>query len=127
MKKEDFKVGQTVWIYLIGNAARGKTEEERIEEWEVTSIGKKYIHAIKKGKNYGDERFDITKNFIHYNKEYSAAYELYLTKEELLKKLWRKETQNAIRICTSYGSCVLDALTDKDLKTVYDILKRYER
>ena len=44
MKKEDFKVGQTVWIYPIGNAARDvKAEEERIEEWEVVTIGRKFF------------------------------------------------------------------------------------
>lgn len=37
MEKKDFHKGQTVWIYLVGNAARGtKTLEERIQEWEVT-------------------------------------------------------------------------------------------
>lgn len=35
VKKKDFHKGQTVWIYLVGNAARGtKTLEERIQEWE---------------------------------------------------------------------------------------------
>ena len=48
MKKEGFKVGQTVYVYLIGDAARRKkTDEKRIEEWEVISIGRKYIKAKK--------------------------------------------------------------------------------
>ena len=44
MRKEDFKKGQAVWLYLVGNAARGKKDkEERIKEYEVISVGRKYI------------------------------------------------------------------------------------
>ena len=101
MKKEDFKVGQTVWIYLIGDAARGKnTDEERIEEWEVVSIGRKYLQAKKKNWNYGSVKFDITNNFRHCT-NYSPDYKLYLTKEELLKELWRRKVRDEIRASQS--------------------------
>lgn len=48
MSIKDFKVGQTVYVELTGNASRGKTPEQCIEEWEVTSVGRKYINAVKK-------------------------------------------------------------------------------
>ena len=61
MKKEDFYKGQTVWVYLIGNAARGKkTTEERIQEWEVVKVGRKYITAKPKSGGW-EQRFDIEK------------------------------------------------------------------
>lgn len=48
MNIKDFKVGQTVYVELAGNASRGKAPEQRIEEWEITSVGRKYIIAVKK-------------------------------------------------------------------------------
>lgn len=45
---KDFKVGQTVYVELTGNASRGKTAEHCIEEWEITSVGRKYIRAGRK-------------------------------------------------------------------------------
>lgn len=48
MSIKDFKVGQTVYVELTGNASRGKAPEQCIEEWEVTSVGRKYINAVKK-------------------------------------------------------------------------------
>ena len=48
MDLKDFKVGQTVWIMLTGNAIRGKHGDELIEEWVIDKIGRKYITASKK-------------------------------------------------------------------------------
>lgn len=127
MKKEDFKVGQTVYVYLIGNAARGKkTDEERIEEWEVVSIGRKYITAKKKGF-YGEERFDSENGFLQDTRGYCRNYELYPTKEELLKMLHRKKLRSEICICIEYHSYVFGEMTDEELETVHNILKKYER
>lgn len=67
MKKKDFHKGQTVWIYLVGNAARGtKTLEERIQEW-----GKKNRICQKIQNSRG-----------HVNEES-------MTKEQYTKKCWR--------------------------------------
>lgn len=126
MKKEDFKVGQTAYVYLIGNAARGKqTDEDRVEEWEVVSIGRKYIKAKKKGSLYGEERFDSTDGFR--NVGYPSDYKLYSTKEELYKEIWRRKAKEEIRFKIQYVGYVLDKLSDEELETVYDILKKYER
>lgn len=44
------KVGDTVYIRLDGNAARCiRTDEELIQEWKVTRIGRKYIYAKRQG------------------------------------------------------------------------------
>ena len=128
MKKEDFKVGQTAYVYLIGNAARGKnTDEERIEEWEVVSIGRKYITAKKKGSDFGEERFDSKNGFLQDARGYCHNYEIYPTKEELLKMLHRKKLRSEISICIDYHSYVFCEMTDEELETVHAILKKYER
>lgn len=49
MDIKDFKVGQTVYVRLVGNASRGKSEDALIEEWEIVSIGRKLIKAKRKG------------------------------------------------------------------------------
>lgn len=51
MNIKDFKVGQTVYVQLTGNAA--KRSSECIEEWEITSVGRKYIKA---GKPYNGQK-----------------------------------------------------------------------
>ena len=128
MKKEYFKVGQTAYVYLIGNAARGKqTGEERIEEWEVVSVGRKYIQARKKGCDYGIERFDSTDGFRQDRDGYPPEYELYTTKEELFKSLWRRRTKEEIRLKIQYESYLLDRLNDEELGIIYDILEKYFR
>ena len=49
MEKKDFYKGQTVWVYLVGNAAlRCPSQEKRVQEWEVLSIGRKYITCCPK-------------------------------------------------------------------------------
>lgn len=87
MNIKDFKVGQTVYVELTGNASRGKTAEECIEEWEITSVGRKYIKACK--KESGIFRFETTfeykencKRFVQ-KTNYCVDYILYLTRQEI--------------------------------------------
>ena len=130
MKKEDFKVGQAVYVYLIGNDARGKkTDEERIEEWEAVSIGKRYIQARRNGSDYGVEKFDMKDNFKHKNLIFPhwPQYELYPTKEELIMEIHRRKLIKEIDMCMEYHSYVFGEMTDEELETVHDILKKYER
>lgn len=49
MDIKNFIVGQTVYIRLVGNASRGKSEDSLIEEWEIIYIGRKLIKAKRKG------------------------------------------------------------------------------
>lgn len=90
MNIKDFKVGQTVYVELTGNASRGKTPEQCIEEWEITSVGRKYIKACK--KQNGIFRFETT---FEYRKNYKrfvektdccVDYILYLERHEIEEK-----------------------------------------
>ena len=90
MSIKDFKVGQTVYVELTGDASRGKMPEQCIEEWEIVYVGRKYIEAVKKGS----DPF-LFKTVFEWREEYksfvqktvrSINYTLYLTKQEIEEK-----------------------------------------
>lgn len=58
MDIKDFKVGQTVYVELTGNAKRGLSQDELIEEWEIILVGRKYVHARKKGCLFHPVKFE---------------------------------------------------------------------
>lgn len=82
MDIKDFKVGQVVYIKLVGNASRDKSGEELIQEWEIVSVGRKLIKAKRKdwsdmnaitfeksGGGYDDrfiEKTDCCVNYVMY-------------------------------------------------------------
>lgn len=80
MKKEDFKVGQTVYLRLTGNAARGRTGDDLIREAKVVSVGRKYI-TVSPGY-YGEVKFDSENNFRE-KTNYCVDHELFLTKQDI--------------------------------------------
>lgn len=90
MNIKDFKVGQTVYVELTGNASRGKTAEQCIEEWEITSVGRKYIKAGKRsgGKIWGEITFEYRENYKRFVEKTDCCvdYILYLTRQEIEEK-----------------------------------------
>ena len=88
MDIKDFKVGQTVWIMLTGNATRGKHGDELIEEWVINKIGRKYITASKK-TGYSKEVVFEDNKCIGYNgrfvekTNYCVDYIMYATEQEV--------------------------------------------
>lgn len=126
MKKEDFYKGQTVWVYLTGNAARGrKTTEERIQEWEVLKVGRKYITAKPKVGGW-EQRFDIENNFRHVYTYGTSDYELYLTKEEIYEKIERLNRIEYIEQFCRWERGNLSKMSYDDLLAVVEIFKKYE-
>ena len=126
MKKEDFYKGQTVWVYLTGNAARGrKTTEERIQEWEVLKVGRKYITAKPKVGGW-EQRFDIENNFRHVYTYGTSDYELHLTKEEIYKEIERSNRIEYIEQFCRWERRNLNKMSDDDLLAVVEIFKQYE-
>lgn len=88
---KDFSKGQTVWVELTGNARRYKNGDELIEEWEVVSVGRKYVTA-KRG--YREEKFqetDANYGGLIQKAEHCVDYVLYPSKEELSNKLEKEE------------------------------------
>lgn len=105
MNIKDFKVGQTVYVELTGNASRGKTPEQCIEEWEITYVGRKYIEALKKGSLFKTvfEWREEYKSFVQ-KTAYSINYVLYLTKQEIEEKQEKSRLFREIEQRFRYGS-----------------------
>ena len=125
MKTKDFKVGQTVYIELNGNASRGKNVAECIEEWEITSVGRKYIKACKKiekefCREITFEYKDNYKSFVQ-KTDYCIDYILYATKQEIEEKHEKYRLFWDIKERFKYDS--QNNLSLKQLKAIYSILK----
>ena len=93
-KIKDFKVGQLVGVELTGNASRNKQGDELIEEWIITTIGRKYITATPKNNHYRDYQFEEHEcsyaGLIQRTGGYSVDYVLYPSVQEAQEKK-RKE------------------------------------
>jgi hypothetical protein len=98
-KLTDFKQGQTVWVELTGNANRYKNDDELIEEWEVISVGKKYVTAKRKNGGY-EVKFketDLNYDGLIQNTQYCVDYILYPSKEEISNKFEKEELVDWIK------------------------------
>jgi hypothetical protein len=114
MKKEDFHKGQTVYLLLLCNAARGKHGEELIREATVTAIGNKYI-TVSPGYYSRNVRFEIEDNFREYS-DYSPEHKLFLSREDIIN-LFEKEKllgwfKNSFRIFSQSKDFSLTALRE---------------
>lgn len=125
MNIKDFKVGQTVYVELTGNASRGKTPEQCIGEWEITSVGRKYIKACK--KESGIFRFETTFEYKENYKgfaektNYSSDYILYSTKQEIEEKHEKSRLFREIEQRFRYGS--QRDISLEQLRTIHGILE----
>ena len=127
MEKNDFHKGQTVWIYLVGNAARyTKTLEERIQEWKVVSVGRKYITCRDKNCSWREAKFGIDDDFRHVYKYGTADYILYLSKEDILNEIYKNTLISNIVNTVMYNRSRIRKMSVDDLEVINDILKRYE-
>lgn len=100
MNIKDFKVGQTVYVELTGNASRGKATEQCIEEWEITSVGRKYIKAGRKsdGTIWRETTFEYRENYEKFveKTDYCVDYILYMTRQEIERKFEKSKLLNEI-------------------------------
>ena len=108
MDIKDFKVGQTVWVQLTGNASRGKHGNELIEEWEVVTVGKKYVHARKKGCSFPikfeKRQYGYSGSFVE-KTNCCVDYILYASKDELEDEIEHMRLYNDIsKAFRGYGS-----------------------
>lgn len=105
---KDFKVGQTVWVRLTGNASRGKHGNELIEEWEVVTVGKKCVHARKKGCRFTikfeKRQYGYSESFVE-KTNCCVDYILYASKDELEDEIEHMRLYNDIsQVFRGYGS-----------------------
>lgn len=123
MQKEDFKVGQTVYLLELRFTEFDYHRiERRIREVKVLCVGRKYITV-----DYcGGIRFDMTNEFREVT-DYSPTYSLYLSKEEIQRELKRKATINEINTKIIYNNSLLRRMTDDELQTMLTIIRKYVR
>ncbi len=124
MNIKNFKVGQTVYIELTGNASRGKAKEKCIEEWEITSVGRKYIKAGKPSEwgIIGETIFeynDYYKRFVQ-KTDCCIDYILYAVRREIEEKYEKNRLFDKIRNRFSYGS--QGDITLEQLRLIHEIL-----
>ena len=87
-KITDFKVGQTAYIELTGNARRAKrTKEELIKECTVESIGRKYVTA--NGIKFKEHDYNYGGLIEHTS--YCIDYVLYPNRKAIEDKLEKEE------------------------------------
>lgn len=127
MNIKDFKVGQMVYVELTGNASRGKAAEECIEEWEITSVGRKYIKAGKRHETLGIVREiafefeDYNERFVEKTAYYSKNYILYTTRQEIEEKHEKSRLFQEIEQRFRYGS--QKDISLEQLRTIHGILE----
>lgn len=127
MQNVKIKVGQHVFAELMENAARGKTGDSLIEEWEVTKVGRKYIYAKPVGGGSFSERcFEYCDGWGYgipawiEKPDYSPDYALYLDKDAAYKKIMKKEMILEIR----KNSCKLEKLPFEKIQAIHELLCR---
>lgn len=121
MKKEDFRVGQTVYLLRINDIRRGSTIEERIREAKVVSVGRKYITV----DFCGPMKFDVTNGFREVT-IYSPTYNLYLSKEQIFQELHRQSMEQTVISAFGWPSGIVRKMSQEDLQTVLDIVNKYK-
>lgn len=126
MNIKDFKVGQTVYIELTGNASRGKTPEQCIEEWEITSVGRKYIKAAKKGYDrlFRENTFefqDYNERFVEKSVYCEKNYVLYTTRQEIEEKHEKRRLLREIGRLFRYDS--QKDISLEQLRAIHGILE----
>lgn len=121
----DFKAGQTVYVELAGNAGRGKTAEQCIEEWEIISVGRKYIRAGKRSEKFGvigETIFEYRGNYKRFvqKTDYCIDYILYATRQEIEEKHEKNRLFREIEERFRYN--LQKDITLKQLRSIHDIL-----
>lgn len=124
MSVKDFKVGQKIWVEMIGNEARRRKSEDCIDEWEITHVGRKLLKA---GKRSGDKIYYETA--FEYNDCYGrfaqrdnccVNYILYATRQELEEEQEKERKFFEIRNRLKYGS--QDDITLNQIRKIHGIL-----
>lgn len=117
MTKQDFHVGQTVYLYHERNHCKGSTVEERIIETKVISVGRRYLAV----DYWGRMEFDMTNNFQQ-KTIYSPEFALYLSKEGIYLMI---ETENQRHVVRDKLGRYLNLLSLEGLQEIMATLDKY--
>ena len=124
MKKYDLNVGDVVYLHILPNSNLGRRinknndPNDKIKEGIVTKVGNKYIHVKV---DYGERKFDIHNNYLEYS-DFSADYQLYPTKDAVLKKIAANEAYTSLQNVASFRR---SQLPDEMLLEIEQIFNKY--
>lgn len=122
VKISDFKVGQTVYMEVIGNAKRHREKEDLIIESKVEKVGRKYVTVGRiKFEDTDGRSFDG----LVESSEYSPNYILYPSKEVIDEVFYRR------RLFSSVNSLLcgkkIEQLSTEQLEEILKIISVEER
>ena len=117
MTKQDFRVGQTVYLYHERNHCKESTVEERIIETKVISVGRRYLAV----DYWGRMEFDMTNDFRQ-KTIYSPEFALYLSKDDIYLMI---ETENQRHVVSDKLSRYLSALPLEGLQEIMAVIDKY--
>lgn len=121
MNIKDFKVGDTAWVGLTGNAAREKKDnDELIEAQTIIKVGRKYITAKP---HIGPKRQFFKSNthegFIE-KTNYIVNYVLYKDKQDILDIFETNDITKYLRQLFVYGRIDLPLDKLRRIKQIVD-------
>lgn len=116
--REDFHVGQTVYLLREKLNYREDSLESRIKEVKVKSIGRKYLTV----DYYGDVKFDMTNNFIGVT-NYTPIIGVFLNKEDIFRIEEIESMQRYIRQTIDWH---LEDLSYEELQSIQKILQKFQ-
>lgn len=139
--KNDYVVGNTVYLLFIGGYGTEKKDPEQvIFEAVVKAVGRKYI-TVQKGVKEIRFEYDKETESIWQKYDYGRDYEIYTTKEKALEALNKKKLEKDIcklasdMLCSHFDrnsieqlellkAIMVGTLTDYEKEKLSDILMR---
>ncbi|MDR4910655.1 MULTISPECIES: beta barrel domain-containing protein [Bacillus] len=118
MNEEKIKVGATVYLKPVNNAARYGRKD--ILEKNVLKKGRKYFYVGNTGETETRRMFKFSLEDMTHVTEYSADWELYLSKQEIIDQEEKKKLIFDIRSVFDRWSSV--DLTLDQLRRVHAII-----
>ncbi|MCY7947968.1 hypothetical protein P8891_06505 [Bacillus atrophaeus] len=118
MSKERIKVGTPVFLKPVNNAARYGRKD--ILEKVVLKKGRKYFYVGNTGETETRRMFKFSLEDMKQVTEYSADWELYLSKQEIINQEEKRKLMFDIR--SFFNRCSSSDLTLDQLIKVHSII-----
>jgi hypothetical protein len=109
------QVGESVFLKAIGNNAR--RGRERVEEWKIKKIGRKYFDVWIEGREFSTIQFHIED---HKQKMDYPDWELYWSMQDIEDE--KEKNQILVKLSTMFGSYGKPKLTLDQLRRIQEII-----
>lgn len=120
MDVKQFKIGQIVWLVPTDRQRYKKSEPI---EYKIVKIGRKYLEVKKDElEHWEGVKFDVTDDFKHFNKGYSADWKIYFSLQSIEDE---KESEKlAHKIREVIGNWGIPRLTLQQLRDIDNIISK---